>query len=109
MTAGSTTSGDALLERADRAIADAIATRAEIRAGLAEAAGRMPCRPPRRVALQRPKHPEPLPWGHLDPWCALARAMACADEIVRETDAELERAWREVLPTIETPLALVRE
>lgn len=103
-------SGEALLARADRAIADAVATHAEVQVGLIAAGLRRPCRP--WAGDLRPAKPElpslPSLEAFLEPWWSVARSMNAVHGIIREADAELERALHRVLPTVETPLALLR-
>ena len=110
MAAGYLASGDALLARADRAIADAIAIREEVRAGLAKANRRYPCRP--WAGDPRPSTAPTLkPWPlnpFLDQWWTTASTLNAAIDILKEADHELDAPWHRVLPTIQTPLALVQ-
>ena len=92
---------DALLDRAERAIADAIATRAEVRAGLMEAWQRRPYWPHWRPSC--PTFPEPVDWAALEPWWCLARTLGPA-EVLRAADEALECEWQRTLPTLKTPL-----
>lgn len=103
-----TASEDALFARADKAIADAIVIRAEVGASLAAARLRRPTGPliERSAASEATWLKLSAAPGWLDVWCSVARAFADAGEIVWEPDAELERAWQSILPTIQTPLTL---
>lgn len=108
MAAGYTASGDALFARADVAIANARAIRARVRAGL-EAAARKRVHRPHASDMRSAEAPPPapvMPSSFLEPWWSIARTLADAGEVIREADAELDRAWHRVLPTIETPLSL---
>ena len=104
MAAGYT---DPLLARADKAIADAIATRKDARAGLIAAWHRRPYRPHPHERPSPPDALEPMDWGALEPWWSVARTLGSASEVVRTADLEQEREWQRILPTIETPSALL--
>ena len=103
-------SDDALLARADRAIEDAIAARAEVRAGLAAAGQRRACRP--WAGEPRPSMPQALkPWPRdpfLEPWWTMAPTLAAALRTIWEADHELEVVWHRAQPMIQTSPALVR-
>ena len=100
-----------LIERADRAIADALTTRTEVRAGLVAAGRRRPHRP---WAGDAPPCGVPplgplLPDGFLEPWWSVARSLGAAGDVLRAADEELERRWRRCAPAIRTTSILSGE
>lgn len=103
-----TASDDALYARADRAIADAIALRARVRASLTAAGQRRVHRPyvEDLRPVEAPPLGPPLPSSFIEPWWSIARALADAGEIIRQADRELDLAWHRILPSIETPMNL---
>ena len=102
----STASEGALFARADRAVADAAAIRAGVRADLAAAGQRRVHRA--HADDTRPSEVPPLGptlrSSFLKPWRSTARTLADAGEMLRTADRGSDLAWHRVLPGIETPL-----